>query len=129
MQRVTAQSATIHPRVLRVTRCLAINLDLARVMRYHSSMNTSTGGNMNRNANRFQRGSGCFKCECCERMTRSTGRGDNEHARLCAQCYDAGGAENHHSDNHDFMVPFVACLECAKKFPAEVAWEIARNKK
>lgn len=48
--------------------------------------------------NRFQRGSGCYKCRCCGRNTRSTGRGDNEHSRLCEQCYDLGGIENEISD-------------------------------
>lgn len=44
--------------------------------------------------NRFQRGSGCYKCAECGKLTRSTGRGDNEHLRLCADCYDKAGDEN-----------------------------------
>jgi hypothetical protein len=49
--------------------------------------------------NRFARGSAVYECRCCHRNTRSTGRGDNEHVRLCAECYDLGGEENHISDN------------------------------
>lgn len=50
------------------------------------------------NANRFQKGSGCFTCDCCGRNTRSTGRGDNESVGMCAECYDIGGLENGISD-------------------------------
>lgn len=49
--------------------------------------------------NRFQRYSGLYVCQCCDRRTRSTGRGDNEHVGLCAECYDLAGEENHLSDN------------------------------
>ena len=49
--------------------------------------------------NRFAKGSGVYKCRCCGRPTRSTGRGDNEHNRTCAECYDLGGVENMISDN------------------------------
>lgn len=51
------------------------------------------------NASRFAKGSGSYKCQSCGRLTRSTGRGDNEHSRLCAECYDLGGVENEISDN------------------------------
>ena len=54
---------------------------------------------MARQANRFQRGSGCYRCEICGRNTRSTGRGDNEWNRSCAECFDLAGIENHISDN------------------------------
>lgn len=49
-------------------------------------------------ANRFRRGSGLYACRCCGRNTRATGRGDNEHVLLCAECFDLGGEENHLSD-------------------------------
>ena len=52
----------------------------------------------NRNPSHFQRGSGCYVCSSCGKRTRSTGRGDNEHAGVCATCYDEGGMENDHSD-------------------------------
>ena len=48
--------------------------------------------------NRFQRGSGVYSCGNCTRKTRSTGNGDNEHLRLCAECYELGGIENEISD-------------------------------
>ena len=53
-------------------------------------------------ASRFARGSAVYTCRCCGRNTRSTGRGDNEHAKLCAECYDLAGEENSLSDTGDF---------------------------
>ena len=50
--------------------------------------------------NGFQKGSGCFTCCDCKKKTRATGRGDNEHVNLCADCYDRGGDENSVSDGH-----------------------------
>lgn len=47
-----------------------------------------------RTTNRFTRGSGCYTCRSCGRKTRDTGRGDNEHIGLCAECFDLGGIEN-----------------------------------
>lgn len=43
---------------------------------------------------RFQRGSGCYTCGVCGKRTRSTGRGDCEHVKLCVDCYDRAGDEN-----------------------------------
>lgn len=47
-----------------------------------------------RERNKFQRGSGCYTCSVCKKLTRSTGRGDNEFAGLCERCYDMAGDEN-----------------------------------
>ena len=44
--------------------------------------------------NRFVKGSGCYNCIGCKKLTRSTGRGDNEYCRLCERCYDIAGDEN-----------------------------------
>ncbi len=44
--------------------------------------------------NRFARGSGCYRCRCCNRQTRSTGNGDNENVLLCVQCFELAGLEN-----------------------------------
>lgn len=44
--------------------------------------------------NRFAKNSGCYKCQCCGRKTRSTGNLDNELAKVCEQCYELGGLEN-----------------------------------
>jgi len=41
---------------------------------------------------------GCYTCEDCGRKTRSTGRGDNEHCKMCVQCYDRSGVENTMAD-------------------------------
>lgn len=64
-----------------------------------------------KNASRFARGSGVYKCRCCERMTRATGRGDNEHVHLCADCFDLAGEDNHLSDNGTFYAGAQAVLE------------------
>jgi hypothetical protein len=49
----------------------------------------------------FARGSAVYACRSCGRNTRSTGRGDNEGVRLCAECYDLAGEENCLSDSGD----------------------------
>lgn len=54
---------------------------------------------MARNASHFARGSGAYRCGVCNHLTRSTGRGDNENAGLCADCYDLAGEDNHLTDN------------------------------
>ncbi len=46
------------------------------------------------NRNGFKRGSGCYKCLNCGRKTRATGNNDNEHVKMCEQCYEIGGIEN-----------------------------------
>lgn len=51
-----------------------------------------------RPSNRIATGSGVYSCRICSRMTRSTGRGDNENCILCAECFDLGGNENSVSD-------------------------------
>jgi hypothetical protein len=48
--------------------------------------------------NRFERGSGVYKCGSCGRGTRSTGHGDNEHLRLCVQCFELAGMDNELTD-------------------------------
>lgn len=55
-----------------------------------------------RTTNRFTKGTALFKCRCCGRSTRDTGRGDNELIGLCAECYDLGGEENHLTDTGEF---------------------------
>lgn len=50
-----------------------------------------------RQANRFERGSGCFTCESCTRKTRATG-GDNDDLKVCAECYEINGIINQISD-------------------------------
>ena len=43
---------------------------------------------------RFQKGSGVYTCVSCKKATRSTGRGDNEHVRMCEHCYKVAGYVN-----------------------------------
>lgn len=58
----------------------------------------------NLTTNRFARGSGMYACRCCGRNTRSTGRGDNEHARLCVECFELAGYENLLTDQGELSV-------------------------
>jgi hypothetical protein len=47
----------------------------------------------------FVKGGGTtYTCRCCKRTTRPTGTGDNDGVRLCVECFDLGGEENHLSD-------------------------------
>lgn len=39
-----------------------------------------------------------YSCRVCDHRTRATGRGDNEHVRLCVNCFDLAGLENQVSD-------------------------------
>lgn len=64
-----------------------------------------------RKANRFERGSGCYGCRVCKRMTRSTGRGDNELIQLCEECYEVSGLENQISDCGDPDGTLAAMIE------------------
>jgi hypothetical protein len=43
---------------------------------------------------KFSKGSGCYECEECGKLTRSTGRGDNEKLGLCVSCYELNEKEN-----------------------------------
>lgn len=45
----------------------------------------------------FRRGSGAFRCETCERMTRHTGEQSSD-SRLCRYCFELAGNENSLSD-------------------------------
>lgn len=42
----------------------------------------------------FTRGTGCYACRACARMTRDDGNGDSAGIRLCTQCYELGGLFN-----------------------------------
>ena len=58
--------------------------------------------------NRFLKGSGCFKCERCGKLTRDThGCG----TRLCGKCNDYLENYNSHIDNHRER-PDVDCPFC-----------------
>ncbi len=65
----------------------------------------------------FGRG-GAYKCDCCKRATRATGRGDNEHVGLCAECYDLYGEENHLADSGEL---YSSPAEVIRLFEAIVA--------
>lgn len=45
----------------------------------------------------FQRGSGCYACRTCGKLTRDVNREEGQ-AQLCATCYERAGDENSVSD-------------------------------
>ena len=47
---------------------------------------------------KFKRGSGCFKCEICKKLTRDTGQ-DNA-GIYCKSCEDEMYHENEHNDGN-----------------------------
>lgn len=59
----------------------------------------------------FGRG-GTYTCGVCKKLTRATGRGDNEHVKLCAACYDDASQENTHADEHAPEIEAHECPEC-----------------
>ena len=67
---------------------------------------------------RFQKGSGTYKCESCGKLTRATGRGDNEHVRMCVHCYKVGGYVNAISDGE------MELADVPEEYRADVAKEM-----
>ena len=49
--------------------------------------------------NRFNKGSGTYKCQCCGKLTRETGDGESDY-ELCAKCNFEGLMENSISDGN-----------------------------
>lgn len=48
----------------------------------------------------FVKGGGSvYTCRVCKRKTRPTGTGDNDDVRLCVDCFDLAGEENHFADH------------------------------
>jgi hypothetical protein len=80
-----------------------------------------------RRANRFGTG-GCYTCGDCKRQTRATGRGDNEHCGLCAECFDKASVENSMADNGEtpeLLAEWQLCVDAAKAKggqPSEERW-------
>lgn len=69
-------------------------------------------------SNRFTKGIGLYKCRSCERSTRDTGHGDNEHLRLCVECFDLSGLENTVLDGGDLTAGDKASIISAVEFLA-----------
>jgi hypothetical protein len=78
-----------------------------------------------KNPSAFGKGTGCYTCACCQKKTRSTGRGDNENVGLCAGCFDLASLDNHHRDNCSSHVAeqndVVSCPECGPEARALIA--------
>ena len=66
--------------------------------------------------NRFAKGSGCYKCRICGKLTRKTG--DGAEVLLCESCYDLAGWENAHSDENHKKYPNEHCPFCNGRVPA-----------
>jgi hypothetical protein len=70
---------------------------------------------------------GTYACACCQHVTRSTGRGDNENAGLCAVCYDLGGESNSLSDTGEFYTSARSVRSDFDALAARVGAERARD--
>jgi cell division protein FtsL len=44
------------------------------------------------------RGTGCYKCAACHKLTRQTSRSGHASAGLCEPCFDLASIQNEHSD-------------------------------
>lgn len=64
---------------------------------------------MSKSRSGFQRGSGCYECRACGKLTREVA--DEGQIRLCIGCFDDAGIENHHLDNCP-EGPVDECAEC-----------------
>jgi hypothetical protein len=60
---------------------------------------------------RFQKGTGAYRCWCCNKLTRDTGYGEVE-LDECKQCYVEGGLQNHHSDYGHETIQYEDGVKC-----------------
>jgi hypothetical protein len=70
--------------------------------------------------------SGTYACRCCQHVTRSTGRGDNENAEMCAICYDLAGESNSISDTGELYGSAGSVRADLDKLAARVGADRAR---
>jgi len=73
--------------------------------------------------NRFKRGSGCFNCRVCGRLTRDTGN-DNGNVGLCPECLELSGQQNEHSDRRH-QGNFDQCQECQSQLSGKAKKHLA----
>lgn len=62
---------------------------------------------------RFERGSGVYKCGVCKKNTRETDEGESN-VELCRACYIESGIENEHNDGHHDKKTDTECKLCKK---------------
>lgn len=68
-----------------------------------------------RNFNRFERGSGCYECKSCGKMTRET-CGGNGSVGLCPFCFEVAGMENGLSDSGaSYVAEFISTIRGLEK--------------
>ena len=51
---------------------------------------------MTNSNSKFQKGSGCYTCECCGKLTRETGKLNSSDAafiKICVRCFEIGDDE------------------------------------
>ena len=67
----------------------------------------------------FTKGSGCYRCVACGKLTRDDGNGDSVNSRVCTACFEEGGLENLHSDSHNSATaPAADCKFCQTEIKA-----------
>ena len=69
-------------------------------------------------SNRFVKGCAVYKCRLCQRLTRQTGQGDNDHIGLCAECYELAGLENVVMDGDELRAVDVDRIHALRAFIA-----------
>lgn len=79
----------------------------------------------NRRNSQFRKGTGCYNCDVCGKLTRNTGE-QSLGSKTCPKCWEEAGLENEHSDTNGdhYGEGFVAGCPCcraeAEAAPAEV---------
>lgn len=59
----------------------------------------------------FKRGSGCFQCNICGKLTRDTGNGNGD-CHLCPKCFEREGLVNEHNGGGHARQPHPGCPLC-----------------
>ena len=80
--------------------------------------------------NGFRRGTGCYGCEICGRLTRDTGE-VSFGTKLCVQCWEVAGIENEILDGHtdeETGNQAIAKLEAAATGKGGFAGKFAANR-
>ncbi len=53
-----------------------------------------------KNSSKFQKGSGCYTCKVCNKLTRGNGKGYHESFQMCERCFLIEEGENAVADGN-----------------------------
>jgi hypothetical protein len=82
-------------------------------------MNKNTRTGRTGRTTTFTKGSGCYTCVSCGKLTRDDGNGDSVHCRLCTKCFEESGLENEHSDGGHAPGSCAGCPTCRNMIRTE----------